>query len=204
MNTPAWQKKGAFTLVELMVVITIMISIGLFASLMVANAMDQARIHRTEATKNQIEIALDRFKQDTGAYPLSSSLDEFQFPVNKLLDPDDGWDQAGQEWFGENATTDENGEPTVLDAWSEPFYYLSNEQYESSGYGVELTLGKKDYYKSTTFQLYSKGPNMDTWPSELLDADNEPIGHPRLRGTEEDDIRNWQQDKFYTPADYNP
>jgi|GEM_PF-3355733 len=204
MNTPARKARGAFTLVELMVVIAILITIGIFAALMVANAMDLARIHNTEATRNQIEIALDRFKQETGAYPTSSSGNEFQLPADELLDPDEGWDQAGQDWFGENISTDENGDATILDAWSEPFYYLSNTQYESSGYGVERTLGKEDYYNSATFQLYSKGPNMDTWPSELLDGDNNPIGHPRLRGTEEDDIRNWQQDRFYTPADYNP
>jgi general secretion pathway protein G len=190
MTLPTRDNRRGFTLVELIVVMTIMTLIGLFAALAIHNAQDHTKIVRTKALMDLIGVALDQYKQDIGHYPRGTG----EGLVTILTEKTSGWKRAGKNrWF--------EGHEEIKDAWGMPFYYTSHHDYESSGRGVERTPGKGDYYNSSTYQLYSTGPNMKTWPTETADG-----GHPRLGGTEEDDIRNWKQEKFYSevPSAYQP
>ncbi len=182
-----FRKPAAFTVVELILVMAIMTVIGLFAAMGIANVRDYAMRKHTESTIRLFEIALEQYKQDISHYPLGTGTNM----VTVLTDPTYGWKSAGLgKWFPNRKT--------LKDAWDQDFAYCSYTQYDSSGRGVERTPGQKDFYNSRTFQIYSMGPNMRTW---LTTATG---GYDRLCGTEEDDIRNWLQENFYTaiPAAY--
>ena len=114
-----------------------------------------------------------------------------------LTDKTAGWKRAGlRNWFEDRQQ--------IEDAWAQSFSYCSHEDYlddrltigvPDDGRGAERTPGKRDFYNSKTFQLYSKGANMQCWPDEIEN-------HPRLGGTEEDDVRNWKQDSLYANNPY--
>jgi type II secretory pathway pseudopilin PulG len=183
-------------MIELILVMTIMTIIGLFAAMAISNIHDGAKRKETEATIHLIEVALDAHRHDKGAYPVG----DHTVMVNRLTMPTLGWSRAGMEnWFPERST--------VVDGWGMPFSYIEKSEYGGRltapgiPIAVERTPKKGDYYNPMTYQIYSTGPNMKTWPPEGTNDQ----GHnydPRLCGTEEDDIRNWKQDGFWTPADY--
>ena len=187
-------QKKAFTMVELLVVMTILSIVGLIAALGVSNVIDYANRKDTEAVMQLFDIALDQYKTDMGTFPSCTGGTVVDYLTNK----NHGWKRAGMSWFPKRAL--------VIDAWDNEFGYCSYQDYDgvlagfTSGRGVERTPGMKTFYNSETFQIYSMGPNMKTWPAKIEDG-----GHPRLCGTEPDDIRNWKQDVFYTtrPTIYN-
>lgn len=184
-------RAGGFTMIELLLVMAIMTVLGIFAALMIPNIQDRAKRAQTQATMELYRIALDEYKKDFGGYPPGT----IETVKTFLTTPTGGWSRAGMHWFEKREDLD--------DAWGEPFSYRVWYQYDvpeadfTIGPGVERTPGKKDFYNPETFQMYSKGPNMRTWPQKVADG-----GHPRLPGTERDDIRNWEHERFYTPADY--
>lgn len=142
-------------------------------------------VKETESTMRLLAIALDEYRADVGHYPRG----DFAAVASALTDPESGWERADLKgWF---VSLDK-----LQDTWEMDFHYCNHEEYDSSGRGVERTPGKGDFYNPNTYQLYSTGPNMETWP------DAKSGGHDRLGGTDEDDIRNWEHDKFCTPDDY--
>ena len=167
---------------------------GMLFGLFSPYAGDNTTLSWTRATIHVVEIALEQYKTDIGHYPRG----DFAAAVQALSDPEFGWERADfVSWFPKRAhVRDDAGNRRIPDAWDMDIHYCSHEEYESSGRGVERTPGKRDFYNPKTFQLYSTGPNKKTWP---LTKDG---GHNRLGGTEEDDIRNWEQDTFHKPADY--
>jgi prepilin-type N-terminal cleavage/methylation domain-containing protein len=178
-----------FTLIELILVMTIMTLIGVFAAMMISNIQDRVKRDRTEATINLIETALAAYKQDIGHYPLGDG----STLSNVLTDPDYGWARAGSHWFPERED--------LKDAWGMQIQYCSHLEYnagseQQQARGVERTEKKGDFYNPNSYQIYSTGPNMKTWPEEQGAAQS------RLCGTEEDDIRNWEHEEFLTPEDY--
>jgi len=180
---------AGFTLIELILVMTILTVMGLLAALAIPNIKDAANIRATEATMRLIDVALDKYREDKGTYPTGTG----ETMVYTLTSTSGGWTRASlQTWFPKRKD--------VKDAWENLFYYTSATEYDSSGRGVERTPGKKDFYNSKRYQLYSMGPNMATWPNTKAG------GNDRLCGTEPDDIRNqgWVQETFYTskPAGY--
>lgn len=183
-------KRRGFTMVELILVMTIMTLIGLFSAMMIWNVHDNAKRRETEATIRLISIALDQYKHDIGHYPLGDGASM----VAALTGTGTGWKAAGMEWFP-------NRKAPLTDAWGMSIQYCSHEEYESSGRGVERKPKLAQYYNPFTYQIYSMGPNMKTWPVSGTDADGSPYT-PRLCGTEEDDIRNWEHAEFHAPADY--
>ncbi len=209
MKHHACHKASAFTLIELMLVMAIMMVLGLFAAIGVGKVRDHAMRRNTEATISLLEIALDEYKQDIGKYPAGDG----PAMAAALSDPSEGWERAGMNnWFPKRED--------LKDAWGEDFGYCPNrllpsepygEEYRycgrgegaTTGRGVEQTMGKGNYYNLQTYQIYSKGPNMQTWPSETTDDGGNAVGHPRLGGTERDDIRNWEHEIFYTPQEYH-
>ena len=185
--TPASDKtQTGFTLVELVLVMTIMTILGLFAAMMISNIHDRAKETRTQATMKLIEEALDMYREEIGHYPLGDATNM----VSVLTEPTSGWQNAGlSKWFPDHEE--------VKDAWGMAFYYTCHPEYESSGRAVERTPKMQDYYNPGRFQLYSLGANMRTWPETQAAG-----GHPRLCGTEEDDIRNWHHEDFHIPDAY--
>jgi general secretion pathway protein G len=189
MRTPLlhpWRRgrRRGFTIVELIVVMTIMTVLGLFAAMAINNVQDNVKIKETKATIKMMEQALYQYKQDMGFYPLGDQASI----VTTLSSPNSGWKDAGMHWFPSRKE--------VKDAWALPLYYVCHEDYVLSERGVELVPTKGLYYNSETYQIYSMGPNMKTWPI------SEGASKSRLCGTEPDDIRNWKHETFCTPADY--
>jgi general secretion pathway protein G len=200
MNSPLRKPPGrssrAFTIIELLIVMTIMTVIGIFAAMAIHNVQDNARVRETQATIQLYEIALESYKDDMGAYPpgdTSAMLGDLSAGSN--------WTRAGQELWFPNRVKPE------LDAWGMEFNYTHHDDYDDDpershiGRGCERTPGRDDFYNAKTYQIYSLGPNMKTWPATVPDG-----GHPRLAGTEPDDIRNWTQETFYNarPTAYEP
>ena len=173
-------------MIELILVMTIMTLLGLFAAMMIWNVQDHAKTKRTIATIRLMEIALGEYKRDIGHYPLGDGTNL----ASCLTETGSAWKRAGLDaWFPEHED--------VKDAWGMLIQYCSSTEYTTEGRGVERTPQKGDYYNLSTFQIYSYGPNMKTWPETVADG-----GHPRLCGTEPDDIRNWVHEKFCTPSAY--
>jgi len=178
-----------FTLVELILVLAIMTVLGLIAALGVHNAIDQAKIEATKGTMGLIDMALNAYKQDIGAFPVGSAATM----LSCLTNPSNGWARASlTRWFPKMKE--------VKDAWDNAFVYTAAAEYDSSARGVERTAKLKDFYNSTTYQLYSFGPNMQTWLA-LTDVAKAADKY-RMCGTEPDDIRNWKQETFYTTSPY--
>lgn len=177
------KRQCGFTMVELILVMTIMTLLGLFAAMAIHNAQDNAKIRETQATIKLIEEALDQYRMDMGHYPRG---DGSTLP-GLLTTPSSGWKGAGMQWFPNRAD--------LKDAWGMVIQYCGCADYSSRG--VERTAKKGDYYNALKHQIYSYGPNMKTWPSTTAAG-----GHPRLCGTEPDDIRNWKHEKFYAPTAY--
>ena len=219
MNVRRSRTTHAFTMIELMLVISIMMIIGLLAALGISEVIEHAKVVETEATMHLMEIALEQFKADMGHYPVASkgtgeSLETF---IDALTDPSSsyGWERASvAAWFPKRSlVVDEvDGNPEIRDAWDMDFQYCRKDEYNDvNGTAVERTPGKQDYYNLNTFQLYSYGPNIKTCPGSMeawldaVDSGGQPeMGHNRLLGTEQDDIRNWTQETFYsdTPTAY--
>jgi type II secretion system (T2SS) protein G len=132
--------------------------------------------YETRAMLMGMEMALEDYKNDMGEYPGG----DFTAMIRALTDPDAGWKRASEVWSP-------NRKMPPSDAWGMPFYYTRHDQYPERG--VERTLGEGRFYNPGRYQLYSMGPNMKTWPNTVADG-----GHPRLAGTEPDDIRNWHQE----------
>ncbi len=183
---------SGFTMIELLMAMTIMAVLGIFAALMIPNIQDRAQRAQTEATMHLYQVALDEYRRDFGDYP-DGDIETVQNILTQRQMG--GWSRAGEHWF--------DGRSDLDDAWGRPFSYRVWYEYEvpETGYdigpGVERTPGMNDFYNPRSFQMYSTGPNMRTWPSRIQDG-----GHPRLPGTQPNDIRNWEHEEFYTPADY--
>jgi len=189
LHTP----RRGFTMVELILVMAIMTVIGIFSAMMIPNIQDSAKITQTRATMRLLEIALEQYRSDIGHFPRGT----YAVMTASLSTPGSGWKRASmEEWFPDRED--------LNDAWGMPFHYLNHLEYDTPeagntvGSGVERVPGMKDFYMPDMYQLYSTGPNMRTWPADTAGG----LGHPRLGGTEEDDIRNWKHGAFRTPADY--
>ena len=232
MRNTRRNKQLAFTMVELIIVMTIMTLMGIFAAMAIHNVHDHAKIEESRATVRLIEIALDQYKQDIGHYPNG---DGNTLP-GLLTQSTGGWKGAGMHWFRERED--------LKDSWGMVIQYCSAFEYRISGRGAERVLGIGQFYNSRTHQIYSMGPNMKTWvaptawvaskayavgdfvfdgatatakyvyrckTAHTSSAANQPSSaggtanwtlHTCLCGTEPDDIRNWQQETYYTSVAY--
>ncbi|HIP13251.1 MAG TPA: type II secretion system protein GspG [Arcobacter sp.] len=117
--------KKAFTIIELMVVITI---IGILASLVAPKFMGKLETAKIKTTKAQIEMlstALDSFNLDTGRYPTDSE-------GLKVL------------WIRNNDIRGYNGpylpKPVNADAWGNPYIYKTT----SGDHAFDITSYGKD------------------------------------------------------------
>jgi len=100
--------KKAFTIIELMVVITI---IGILASLVAPKFMGKLETAKVKTTKSQLEMfstALDSFNLDTGRYPKESEGLKVLWIKNKDIKGYDGPYLP---------------KPVEADAWGNPYVY---------------------------------------------------------------------------------
>ncbi|SFV70329.1 General secretion pathway protein G [hydrothermal vent metagenome] len=100
--------KKAFTIIELMVVITI---IGILASLVAPKFMGKLETAKVKTTKSQLEMfstALDSFNLDTGRYPTDSEGLKVLWTKNKGIRGYDGPYLP---------------KPAEADAWGNPYIY---------------------------------------------------------------------------------
>ena len=191
--TARTRPRGGFTMIELLVVMAIMTVLGVFAALMIPNMQDKAKAARTKALMKQFEIALGEYRSDFGDFPAG----DIDLVINMVTTTSGGWARGSTDWF--------DGRTEYVDGWGEPLAYCCHTQYDTpeAGYtvgrGVERTPESGIYYNPDSYQLYSKGPNMRTWPKK---TEGTKKGYPRLPGTEPDDIRNWEHEKYLTPTDY--
>jgi len=113
--------RHAFTLVELMLVVTI---IGILAALVIpriAGRSEQARLTAAQADINGgIKTALDAFEVDNGFYPKSLQ-DLLQQPSN------------AKNWHGPYL------EKLPVDPWNNPYIYVYPGRHNPSGYDLYST-----------------------------------------------------------------
>ncbi len=112
---------NAFTLVELMLVVTI---IGILAALVIpriAGRSEQARITAVHADLSSIKTALDAFEVDNGFYPKSLQ-DLVQQPSN------------AKNWHGPYL------DRLPVDPWQNPYVYYYPGKHNANGYDL-LSVG---------------------------------------------------------------
>ncbi len=116
--------KKAFTIIELMVVITI---IGILASLVAPKFMGKLETAKVKTTKSQLEMfstALDSFNMDTGRYPTESEGLKVLWIKSKDIRGYDGPYLP---------------KPVNEDAWGNPYIYKKTS--DDHGYNI-LSYGK--------------------------------------------------------------
>jgi len=129
------QAKQGFTLVELLVVITILLIIGTFATQQVINEPDKAKVKVTKASFTSLENALERFKLDVGRYPTQEE------GLSALYTAPDGV----ENWAGKYLTKSR----ALRDAWENDYVYIipgkNNEPYEIISLGADKAEGGEKY-----------------------------------------------------------
>jgi general secretion pathway protein G len=104
--------EAGFTLIEMMIVITIIATIATLVGLNVTKKLDKARIDSTKIQIKQLGVALEDYRRICGQYPTTDqSLDAL------VTKPTSGrecknWDQSMQK--------------LPQDAWGNPFTYASD------------------------------------------------------------------------------
>jgi len=115
------QKRTAFTLIELLLVLVILATLAAIVTPKFANRSKQAKITQAKTQIANFETALDTFEIDVGRYPTSSEgLDAlYKEPSNA-----EGWQQAYIK----------QGIP--LDPWGEEYIYKIPGSYNEDGYDL--------------------------------------------------------------------
>jgi general secretion pathway protein G len=183
--------RNGFTLIELMVVITI---IGILAALSVgvANvAVQSTRRTAAEATIQKLQSALDMYHNHCGRYPptpeergknadiigvLTGDTDH-----NSMYDPDSGDIPRNHPvWRGpylpfDSKNTDSGG--NLIDPWGQPYRYYNNES-EAPRFKVH----------PNSYLLYSCGRD-----GQATDATREEVVNFKLPYNK-DNVKNWEDE----------
>src|SRR6478735_876496 len=115
------RRKGAFTLVEMLLVLVIL---AVLAAIVIPKFSGRSQQAKETAAKSQIssiEMALDAFEVDTGFYPSGNN------GLNALLDPPSN----APSWKGPYL---KKGIP--LDPWGNPYVYNYPGRNNPSGYDI--------------------------------------------------------------------
>lgn len=116
-NAPA-RREGGFTLLELLVVVTILVVLTVSVGSVALNYLGRARADAALVQMGQIETGLDLFRLDLGRYPSEAE------GLEALVEPPGGLDA----WRGPYV----KDETVLLDPWGRPFAYAE----EADGYAL--------------------------------------------------------------------
>ena len=142
--------KKAFTLVEVLVVITI---ITILAGLIlggIGGATTQSLKANTKSTLMTLTVALERYKKDNGDYPwtVSTTLNGTQKTIIEAL--------LKYESFNIN---DSDG--GVIDNWDSYIVFVPSAAYSATtAVQINSSLMSGVYYNPSSFQLISAGPDL--------------------------------------------
>lgn len=130
------RKNAGFTLVELLVVITILMIIGTFAVQNVISEPDKAKVKVTKASFTSLENSLERFKLDVGRYPSEEE------GLAALYDCPEGLEA---DWAGKYLSK----RRSLQDAWGNDYVYVipgpNGEPYEIISLGADGAEGGEKY-----------------------------------------------------------
>ncbi len=123
-------KDAGLTLLELLVVITILVVLTLAIGTVALNYLDRAKGDAARLQLNQIEAGLDLYRLDIGRYPTESE------GLEALLERPAGLDA----WRGPYVKNAE----ALIDPWQEAFIFMAPGQdgpYDLTSYGADKTEG---------------------------------------------------------------
>jgi general secretion pathway protein G len=129
MNTPSTQsarRDAGFTLLELLVVVTILVALAAAVGTVALNFLGGARADAARIQMGQIEAGLDLFRLDVGRYPTEGE------GLSALLERPAG----AERWNGPYVKGDE----TLKDPWGGPFRYAApgaDEPYDLLSLGAD-------------------------------------------------------------------
>lgn len=153
-------KKRGFSLVELLVVVSI---IGILSVILVPNVREnirRAKIASTQALISKLSFAITAYEKDFGKYPPSFNPQELYLALTEkartAYEPDSSeiklFDSGDNFWINEENTADDRRdrimgrlqipsdarqaqmeEYAFIDSWGNPLYYVSNEEYNPGG-----------------------------------------------------------------------
>jgi len=129
--------RGAFTLIEMLVVMAV---ISALAALVISGggyALRNARMNRAKTEIRVLELALDRFRENTGYYPICNNMNNSSFLLYTNI----------AKYFPTNGMRQKiSGTITNLaDPFGGPYLYLC-----------------PGLMNKTTFDLWSEGPTTNT------------------------------------------
>lgn len=190
MKTPSRRGRAAFTLIELMAVITIIV---ILAGIIVGGLGYVNEKQAREKAKLQIALlskALEEYKMDTGSYPLfgesatgiSSNpprtsiiyLRLYQDGLNnnsKIYLPELDPDNNKQGWISKSTS----GIITIVDPWGQEYRYRSSQQGNANGIPQFNNDGSPKMNTTTynpDFDLWSVGKDGKTNPNSPNDQTN--------------------------------
>ena len=184
------KNNSGFTLIELMVVISI---IGILAGLslgVVSMVSKQNRIAATRATVQKLEAALNNYYTHAGSYPPTPEDYTLNADVvamltgdlnhDKIYNPNDGDLVKSSRWRGPYIPIDKkntDSEGNLNDMWGRPYRYYENEN-ESP----------RCDSNPTTFLFYSLGPDR-----KATDESREQVIDFSLEFNR-DNIKNWEDE----------
>jgi general secretion pathway protein G len=120
------QKRKAFTLVELLVVIIILSLLAGFVAPKMLSRVGKAKKDLARPKMTVIESAIERFGLDCGQYPDDS------MGLDALLSPPSGLEE---KWNGPYLKASQ-----LLDPWGNPYIYVSEGQVNPGSYDI-VSLG---------------------------------------------------------------
>jgi len=118
--------RAAFTLIEVLLVLVILVVIGSLVGLQVRNAQKQANIKAAQAQIGMFKTPLEAYQMDINQYPSTS-----QGLAALLQAPAD---LPNPTKWGPSAYLDSNQVP--VDPWDQPYQFMSPGNWNPDGYDI--------------------------------------------------------------------
>lgn len=180
---------AGLTILEMVVVVLIITALVSIMTPVLTNKVTEAKYAAVKAQIAELEVAIANYRNDLGDYPptgIDLLREALSFGLVEAPNP------VPLSWKGPYIEMDEemvnknNG--AIIDIWGNDLAYIHNDDYAVSVLGAIDVSGivAKDFFNPSSYQLYSKGKNGQTFD----DTGN-------LAGTEvdsdgqEEDINNW-------------
>jgi type II secretory pathway pseudopilin PulG len=153
-------KRKHFTIVELLVAISI---IAVLAGMLVGGlggAQEQGSKAATKADILKLEMAIEQYKRDNGAYPWATT--NFSDLNSSLSNP-----TVAELLKYESFTVNGSGE--AIDAWENVIRYIPSTAYTNT---LGIQIFDNVHYNPTSFQLISIGPSGPDDPTNTNTSDD--------------------------------